>query len=181
MTGCRGNRSPAYSRSRKMTTSLSRGRSTVFPARGSAGPDHAVLHQGAHVGIVNLASAERVRLRDLLRDGIASPLRGPCMQSKSEVETKAAVAEGNLTTVSSRALARLGSRTRPRCAAAQGSVPFLQYISADNRAGNEKIYLFTPTTTSHNGKISKGQHTSFTRIRVSVGRPWEFRSPFLAR
>jgi hypothetical protein len=45
-----------------------------FPARGSTGPDHAVLHQGAHVGIVNLASAERVRLWDLLRDGIASPL-----------------------------------------------------------------------------------------------------------
>jgi hypothetical protein len=43
-------------------------------ARGLAGPYHAVLHEGAHVGIVNLASTERVRLRDLLRDGIASPL-----------------------------------------------------------------------------------------------------------
>jgi hypothetical protein len=47
-----------------------------LPARGSAGPNHAVLHEGAHVVIVNLASAERVRLRGLLRDGIASPLRG---------------------------------------------------------------------------------------------------------
>jgi hypothetical protein len=32
--------------------------------------------------------------------------------------------------------------------------------------------------TSHNGKVSKGQNTSFTRVRVSVGRSWEFRSPF---
>jgi hypothetical protein len=47
-----------------------------LPSRGSAGPNHAVLHEGAHVGIVNLASAERVRLRDLLRDCIATPLRG---------------------------------------------------------------------------------------------------------
>jgi hypothetical protein len=41
-----------------------------------------------------------------------------------------------------------------------------------------QIYLFTPTITSHNGKVSKGKNTSFTRIRVSVGYPWEFRSPF---
>jgi hypothetical protein len=41
-----------------------------------------------------------------------------------------------------------------------------------------QIYLFTPTITSHNGKVSKGQNASFTRIHVSVGRPWEFRSPF---
>jgi hypothetical protein len=60
--------------------------------------------------------------------------------------------------------------------AAQGLVPFLSASTPDNRAGNRQIYLFTPTTTSHNGKISKGQHASFTRIHVSVGRPWEFRS-----
>jgi hypothetical protein len=43
-------------------------------------------------------------------------------------------------------------------------------MSADNRAGDDRIYRFTPMTTSHNGKILKGQRTSFTRIRVSVGR-----------
>jgi hypothetical protein len=46
--------------------------------------------------------------------------------------------------------------------AAQGLVPFLSASTPDNRAGNRQIYLFTPTTTSHNGKISKGQHASFT-------------------
>jgi hypothetical protein len=43
-----------------------------------------------------------------------------------------------------------------------------------------QIYLFTPTITSHNGKVSKGQNASFTQIRVSLGRPWEFRNPFSA-
>jgi hypothetical protein len=43
-----------------------------------------------------------------------------------------------------------------------------------------QIYLFTPTITSHNGKVSKEQNASFTQIRVSLGRPWEFRSPFSA-
>jgi hypothetical protein len=33
-----------------------------FPARGSAGPDHAVFHQRVHIGLVDLASAECVRL-----------------------------------------------------------------------------------------------------------------------
>jgi hypothetical protein len=46
-----------------------------FPARGSAGPNHAVLHQGVHVGLVDLTPAECVRLRDLPSDSIASPLR----------------------------------------------------------------------------------------------------------
>jgi hypothetical protein len=46
-----------------------------FPSRGSAGPDHAVLHKGAHVGVIDLASAECICLLDLLRDSIASPLR----------------------------------------------------------------------------------------------------------
>jgi hypothetical protein len=60
------------------------------------------------------------------------------------------------------------------------SPPFYSASAPDNRVGNRQIYLFTPTTTSHNGKVSKGQNTSFTRIRASVGRPWEFRSPFFA-
>jgi hypothetical protein len=47
-----------------------------FPARGSAGPDHVVLHERAHVSAVNLASAEGVRLRDLLSDSIASSFWG---------------------------------------------------------------------------------------------------------
>jgi hypothetical protein len=47
-----------------------------FPARGSVGPDHVVLHERAHVGAVNLASAEGVRLRDLLRDSITSSFWG---------------------------------------------------------------------------------------------------------
>jgi hypothetical protein len=44
-----------------------------LPARGSAGPDHAVLHQSADVGTVDLAPTERVGLRDLL--ATASRLR----------------------------------------------------------------------------------------------------------
>jgi hypothetical protein len=47
-----------------------------LPARGSAGPNHMILREGAHVGTVNLASAEHVCLRDLLRDGIASSFWG---------------------------------------------------------------------------------------------------------
>jgi hypothetical protein len=35
-----------------------------------------VLHKRAHIGTVNLASVEGVRLRDLLCDCIASSLRG---------------------------------------------------------------------------------------------------------
>jgi hypothetical protein len=58
--------------------------------------------------------------------------------------------------------------------------PFYSALVPDNLAGSMQIYLFTPTITSHNGKVSKGQNTSFTRIRVSVGRSWEFRSPFFA-
>jgi hypothetical protein len=46
-----------------------------FPARGSVGPDHAVLHQRVHVGLVDLAPAKCVRLRNLPRDSIASPLQ----------------------------------------------------------------------------------------------------------
>jgi hypothetical protein len=62
----------------------------------------------------------------------------------------------------------------------KGQSPFYSASALDNRAGNCQIYLFTPRTTSHNGKVSKGQNTSFTRIRASVGRPWEFRCPFFA-
>jgi hypothetical protein len=63
----------------------------------------------------------------------------------------------------------------------KGQPPFYSASAPDNRTYNRQIYLFTPTITSHNGKISKGQHASFTRIQVSVGRPWEFRSPLFAR
>jgi hypothetical protein len=47
-----------------------------LPARGSSGPNHAVLHKRAHIGTVDLASAEGVRLRDLLCDSIAPSLWG---------------------------------------------------------------------------------------------------------
>jgi hypothetical protein len=62
----------------------------------------------------------------------------------------------------------------------KGQSPFYSASAPDNLAGSRQIYLFTLTITSHNGKVSKGQNTSFTRIRVSVGRLWEFRSPFFA-
>jgi hypothetical protein len=102
------------------------------------------------------------------------------MQSKCEVGTKAAGGEGNLTAVPSE-LSRVVDADRDRgVEQPKGQSSFYSASTPDNRASNEQIYLCTPMTTSHNGKISKGQHTSFTRIRVSVGRPWEFRSPFFA-
>jgi hypothetical protein len=52
--------------------------------------------------------------------------------------------------------------------------PFYSALAPDNLAGSMQIYLFTPMITSHNGKVSNGLNTSFTRIHVSVGRPWEF-------
>jgi hypothetical protein len=60
----------------------------------------------------------------------------------------------------------------------KGQSPFYSALAPDNLAGSRQIYLFTLTITSHNGKVFKGQNTSFTRIRVSVDRLWEFRSPF---
>jgi hypothetical protein len=94
--------------------------------------------------------------------------------------TKAVGDEGNLTTVASE-FSRVVDADRGRgVGQPKGQSPFYSASAPDNRAGNKQIYLFTPTTTSHNGKISKGQHASFTRLRVSVGHPWEFRSPFFA-
>jgi hypothetical protein len=66
------------------------------------------------------------------------------MQSKSGAETKAAGAEGNLTTVPSE-LSRVVDTDRGRgVGQPKGQPLFLQYISADNRADNEQIYLFCP-------------------------------------
>jgi hypothetical protein len=56
----------------------------------------------------------------------------------------------------------------------KGQSPFYSASAPDNLASNRQIYLFTLSIASHNGKVSKGQNTSFTRIRVRVGRPWEF-------
>jgi hypothetical protein len=47
-----------------------------LPARGSCGPNHAVLLKGAHIGSIDLASAEGVRLRDFLCDSITPLLWG---------------------------------------------------------------------------------------------------------
>jgi hypothetical protein len=47
-----------------------------LPARGSSGPDHAVLLKRAHIGFVDLAPAEGVRLWDFLCDSVAPSLRG---------------------------------------------------------------------------------------------------------
>jgi hypothetical protein len=88
--------------------------------------------------------------------------------------------EGNLTTVPSELSRVVDADHGHGVGQPKGQSPFYSASAPDNRAGNRQIYLFTPTTTSHNGKVSKGQNASFTRIRVSVGRPWEFRSPFFA-
>jgi hypothetical protein len=47
-----------------------------LPARGSRSPNHAVPLKRAHIGSVDLASAEGVRLRDFLCDSFAPSLRG---------------------------------------------------------------------------------------------------------
>jgi hypothetical protein len=47
-----------------------------LPARGSASPNHVVLNERAHVGTINLAPAEGVRLWDLLCDKIESSFWG---------------------------------------------------------------------------------------------------------
>jgi hypothetical protein len=94
--------------------------------------------------------------------------------------TKAVEGEGNLTTVPSE-LSRVVDADHGRGVGhPKGQSPFYSASAPDNRTSNRRIYIFNPMTTSHNGKISKGQLTSFARIRVSVGRPWEFRSPFFA-
>jgi hypothetical protein len=70
----------------------------------------------------------------------------------------------------------LGCRSRHWGGVAQESVPFYSALAPVNLARNTQIYLFTLMIASHNGKISKGQNTSFTLASVSVGRLWEFRS-----
>jgi hypothetical protein len=47
-----------------------------LPARGSGGPDHAVLLKRAHIGPVDLAAAKGVCLRDFLCDGAAPSFWG---------------------------------------------------------------------------------------------------------
>jgi hypothetical protein len=47
-----------------------------LPARGSCGPNHVVLLKGAHIGSIDLASAEGERLRDFLCDSFAPSLWG---------------------------------------------------------------------------------------------------------
>jgi hypothetical protein len=71
-----------------------------------------------------------------------------------------------------------GCRSRQWSGVAQESVPFYSALAPVNHARNMQIYLFTLMIASHNGKTSKGQNVSFTLASVSVGRPWEFRSPF---
>jgi hypothetical protein len=50
-------------------------------------------------------------------------------------------------------------------------------LPLDNLVSNTQIYLFTPTINSHNGKIFKGQHASFTQ-EVSA---WAVRGSVEAR
>jgi hypothetical protein len=44
--------------------------------RGSRGPNHAVLLKGTHIGSIDLASVEGVRLQDFLCDSVAPSLWG---------------------------------------------------------------------------------------------------------
>jgi hypothetical protein len=47
-----------------------------LPARGSRGPNHVVPLKRAHIGSIDLASVEGVRLRDFLCNSVAPSLRG---------------------------------------------------------------------------------------------------------
>jgi hypothetical protein len=62
----------------------------------------------------------------------------------------------------------------------KGQPPFYSTSAPIIAPITSKFTFFALMTTSRNGKIFEGQHASFTRILVSVGRPWEFRSPFFA-
>jgi hypothetical protein len=99
------------------------------------------------------------------------------MQSKCEVEEKQ-WGEENLTAEPSELSRFVAVDHGHGVGQPKSQSPFYSALAPDNLAGSMQIYLFTLTITSHNGKGSKGQSTSFTRIRVSVGRPWDFRSPF---
>jgi hypothetical protein len=99
------------------------------------------------------------------------------MRSKCEVEEKQG-GEGILTAEPSELSSFVAVDHGSGVGQPKSQSPFYSALAPDNLAGSTQIYLFTPTITSHNGKVSKGQNTSFTRMCVSVGRPWEFRSPF---
>jgi hypothetical protein len=47
-----------------------------LPSRGTRGPNHVVPLKGAHIGSIDLASAEGVRLRDFLCDSVTPSLWG---------------------------------------------------------------------------------------------------------
>jgi hypothetical protein len=99
------------------------------------------------------------------------------MRSKGEVEENKG-GEENLTAEPSELSRFMAIDHDSGVGQPKSQSPFYSALAPDNLAGSMQIYLFTPTITSHNGKVSKGQNTSFNWIRVSVGRPWEFRSPF---
>jgi hypothetical protein len=99
------------------------------------------------------------------------------MRSKCEVEEKQE-GEGNLTAKPSEFRVSCLRVTAVEWGNPSVNPLFYRAQAPVNLASSMQIYLFTPTITSHNGKISKGQSTSFTLASVSVGRPWEFRSPF---
>jgi hypothetical protein len=101
------------------------------------------------------------------------------MRSKCEVEEKKG-GEENLTAEPSEFSSFVAVDHGRGVGQPKSQSPFNSALVPDNLAGSMQIYIFTPTIISHNSKVSKGQNTSFTRIRVSVGRPWEFRSLFFA-
>jgi hypothetical protein len=100
------------------------------------------------------------------------------MRFKCEVEEKQGAKETLRQNL--RSFQLLGCGSRQWGGVAQESVPFYSALAPVNLARNTQIYLFTLMIASHNGKISKGQNTSFTLASVSVGRLWEFRSPCFA-
>jgi hypothetical protein len=111
---------------------------------------------------------------------MASRLRfGPWMRSKGEVEGKQG-GEGNLTAEPSEFSSFAAVDHDRGRVVSEESVPFYSALAPVNPARTMQMYLFTLIIASHNGKTSKGQVASFTRAGVSVGRPWEFRSPFFA-
>jgi hypothetical protein len=100
------------------------------------------------------------------------------MLSKRGVETEATGAGGNLTAMPSE-LSCVSAAGRGRgVGQPKDRPPFYSKSAPIIAPVTSEFYRSASSTTSHNGKILKGQRASFTRIRVSVGRQWEFRSPF---
>jgi hypothetical protein len=164
-----------------------------LPARGSRGPNHAVPLKGAHIGSVDLASAEGVHLRDFLCDNVAPSLWGHGCDLNAKYKKNRGAKETLRQNLQSFEL--LGCGSQQWGGVAQESVPFYSALAPINPARDTQIYLITLMIASHNCKISKGQNASFTlasvsagrlwdqhrpKASVSVGRPWEFRSPFFA-